>query len=153
MKSRIKEPTRIVCNDPERGSTLVELIIGAVVSLVLISAVLTVVVQQGHQRQSATESSLAMSAASNILEQMRTLQMSSLKAMHGKGFDVPGVNGSTNGLHAVPGDVDGRPGRLSVVVEQSTASAVLYRVIAIVRWRGVNGDQTLRFSTLISERK
>lgn len=139
--------------DHERGSSLVELMIAAIVSLVLIGAVLSTVIQQGHQRQSTTETSLAVGAALNILEQLRTVDEATIPMLDGVGFDIPGSNGRPRGLTPQPGDTDGRPGQLSVFVDQDTAGVRLYRVVATVAWTGVSGKRRIRLQALMGERK
>ncbi len=47
----------------QEGSSLIEVMVATIVSLVLIGAVLSTVIQQGHQRQATAESSLARSPA------------------------------------------------------------------------------------------
>jgi hypothetical protein len=137
----------------EAGMSLVDLMIGAMVGIVLIGAVLSIVVHQGHLRQANTETSLAHSAALNNLELLRSLSEVDLPTMDGKGFDIPGSNGQPNGLHALPDDPDKLPGRLTVVVEKTSGGATLFRAIASVSWRGVTGRRIYSLQTLIGERK
>ena len=118
----------------EQGASLLELMIATLVALVLLGAVLSLVIQQAHQRQANTESSLALSAALNNLEQLRTVPATTLLTLNGTGFDVPGSNGAPGGLQPVPGDIDGLPGEFLVSVDQSAAGVDLYRVVATVTW-------------------
>jgi hypothetical protein len=137
----------------EAGVFLVDLMIGAMVSVVLIGAVLSIVVHQGQMRQANTETSLALSAAINSVEQLRTVPQAVLPALDGTGFDVPGPNGAPGGLRAVPGDPDGLPGQLTVAVESTAGGETLYRVVASVAWVGVTGRRTYALETLLGERK
>jgi hypothetical protein len=137
----------------EEGMSLVELMIGAFLGIVLIGAVLSIVVHQGHLRQANAESSLAHGAALNNIELLRSLSEAELKTMDGKGFDAPGSNGQPGGLQPFPGDLDNLPGRLTVVVEKTSGAATLYRAIASVSWVGVNGRRVYSIETLIGERK
>ena len=137
----------------QKGSLLIELMIAALVSLVLIGAVLSTVIQQGHQRQVTSETSLALSAALNNLEQLRTVPEATLPTLDGTGFDVPSSNGGPGGLTPQPGDLDGLPGQLAVIVDQSQGGVTLYRVVATVSWTGVSGRRQIRLQALMGERK
>ncbi len=137
----------------QEGSSLIEVMVATIVSLVLIGAVLSTVIQQGHQRQVTAESSLALSAALNGLEQLRTKTEAELTATHNTGFDVPGSNGNPGGLTVVPGDADGLPGQFTVVLDQSSGGVNLYLVVATVSWTGVSGRRTVRLQSLMGERK
>ncbi|MHC4898492.1 MAG: PilW family protein, partial [Planctomycetota bacterium] len=66
------------CQKHQQGSSLIELMVAAMISLVLVGAVLSTVIQQGHQRRATSESSLALSAALNNLEQLRTVPEATL---------------------------------------------------------------------------
>ena len=135
----------------QQGSSLIEVMVATIISLVLIGAVLSTVIQQAHQRQVTSESSLALSAALNNLEQLRTMPEATLAAMHGQGFDVPGSNGNLNGLTAV--NPDGFPGHFTVLVDQSSGGVTLYQVVATVSWTGVSGKRSVRLQALMGERK
>ena len=137
----------------EQGTSLLEVMIATAVALVLLGAVLSVVIQQGRQRQANTESSLALSAALNNLEQLRTVPATTLLTLNGTGFDAPGSNGAPGGLQPVPGDIDGLPGEFLVSVDQSAAGVDLYRVVATVTWRGVTGRRRVTLQALMGERK
>ena len=136
-----------------KGSSLIELMIAASISLVLIGAVLSTVIQQGHLRQASAETSLALSAALNNLEQLRTVPEATLPTLDGTGFDVPGSNGGPGGLTPQPDDLDGLPGQLSVIVDQSKAGVTLYRVVATISWIGVSGRRQILLQALMGERK
>ena len=137
----------------EQGASLLEVMIATLVALVLLGAVLSVVIQQGRQRQANTESSLALSAALNNLEQLRSVPATTLITLNDTGFDVPGSNGAPGGLQPVPGDIDGLPGQFLVSVDQSAAGVDLYRVVATVTWRGVTGRRRVTLQALMGERK
>lgn len=141
-------------DNSQKGSSLIELMIAAMVSLVLVGAVLSTVIQQGHQRQATTETALALSAALNNLEQLRTVDEADLPGLDGTDFPVPAANGKpTGGLTPQPGDPDGYPGKLSVFVDQNSGGVTLYRVVATVSWTGVNGKRQIRLQALLGERK
>ncbi len=137
----------------QKGTSLVEVMIAAVVSLVLVGAVLSTVIQQAHQRQTTSETSLALGAALNTLEQLRTIPETALPGLDGVGFPVPGSNGKPGGLTPQPGDPDGLPGQLAVFVDQTELGVTLYRVVATVAWTGVSGRRQIRLQSLIGERK
>lgn len=143
--------------DPGRpsqsGSSLIELLVSLIVGMVFIGAVLSVAIQQGHQRKANTETSLALAAALHNLEQLRTVPQATLAGLDGTGFDVPGSNGAPGGLAPLPGDPNGLAGRFSVVPDQTAGGVTLHRVIATVRWRGVGGTKRVRLQSLIGERK
>ncbi|MHC5065116.1 MAG: PilW family protein [Planctomycetota bacterium] len=135
------------------GFSLVDLMIGMVVSMVLIGAVLSVVHQQGEERRSTEEGTLALSAVRNNLELMRDMSGTQILALHGTGFDVPGSNGAAGGLSAVPGDPDGLPGEFAVTVDQVGGGGAIYRVVASVNWSGVSGRRRISLQALVGERK
>lgn len=137
----------------QEGTSLVELMLSMIVGLVLIGAVLSVVIQQSHLRQSNAESSLAVGAALNTLERLRTLDDATFPTLDGTGFDIPGLNGQPGGLQPVPGDLDGLPGHLSVLVEQTSGGATLYRVVATVSWTGAGGRKRINLQSFVGERK
>jgi type II secretory pathway pseudopilin PulG len=140
-------------NNGEQGSSLVEVMVAAMVALIIVGAVLSIVVSESHQRRATSETSLAMSAAVNNLEQIRTIDEATLVGLDGSGFDVPGPNGDPGGLQPVPGDMDGLPGLLTVVEEDSSGGVKIYKVVATVAWKGVSGTQRVRLQSLVGERK
>ena len=119
----------------EEGTTLVEVMVSALIAVVLVGAILSVVISQASQRRSTTEQSLALGAALNNLEQLRAVPIATLPTLDGTGFDVPGLTGQPIGLNPIPGDPDGLPGEFTIVVDQTSGSVILYRVIATVAWR------------------
>ena len=138
----------------ETGSSLVEVMFAAVVVIMFVGALLMVSVQQGHHRRVNLETSLAMNAALDNLERVRSVPIANLPALNGTGFAIPGINGSiSGGLPALPGDLDGLPGEFEVVLDQSSAGVSLYRVTASVVWRGANHARRISVVTLIGERK
>lgn len=137
----------------ERGVSMIEVMIGAIIGVVIIGAVLSILVHQSHLRQSNAESSLAINAVLNNLEQLRTVSQATLPTLDAKGFDVPGLNGEPGGLRALPGDPDNLPGQINVFVDQSSGGSVLYRVVATVAWTGATGRRRFVMQTLMGERK
>ncbi len=133
--------------------SLVEVLVGAVILVAFFGALMALVVRVGTERQAHVENSLALAAALDNLERIRSLPQSGIAALDGADFDVLGANGGAGGLHAVPGDPDGLPGEIAVTIDQSVAGATLYRVTAGVHWRGVTRDRELRLEALIGERK
>lgn len=132
---------------------MVDMMISLVVSMVLIGALLSVVHQQGATRRSTEEGILALSAARNNIEQIRSMTQAQVLALDGTGFDVPGTNGAAGGLQPQPGDSDGLPGQFTVSVDQSAGGNTLYRVVASVVWLGVSGRRRIDLQALIGERK
>ena len=64
-----------------------------------------------------------------------------------------GQNGQAHGLDALPGDPDGLPGEIHVVVSQTNAIATLYLVTTRVRWRGATRGGDFQMQCLMGERK
>jgi hypothetical protein len=129
------------------------MLITAVIVVVLLVALLSATMNHTRQRRVNGERNLALVAALNTLERARTIPYSQLPSLDGTGFDVPGPNGQAGGLQPVPGDPDGLPGRLSVVLDLSYGGAQVYRVTARVDWRGVQNRNQVELSSLIVERK
>ena len=75
----------------EDGTSLVEVMVSALIAVVLVGAILSVVISQASQRRSTTEQSLALGAALNSLEQLRTVPQAGLLALSGTAFDVPSL--------------------------------------------------------------
>ena len=144
--------TKTAEND-ERGSSLVEVIMASAVALIIIGAVLSIITRESHQRRATSESGMALNAAVNNLEQIRSLDEATVLGLDGTGFDVPGATGAPGGLRPVPGDVDNLPGLLSVIEEESSGGVKIYRVLATVAWKGGGGTQRIRLQTLYGERK
>ena len=139
--------------EPEHGSSLVEMLITSVIVVVLMVALLSATMNHTRQRRVNGERNLALVAALNTLEQARTVPYANLPSLNGTGFDVPGPNGQPAGLRALPGDADGMPGRISVVLDLSYGGAQVYRVTARVDWQGVQDRNEVELSSLIVERK
>ena len=145
--------TRNLDDRSDRGSAFFEILLAAVVGVVILGSVLTLTSSNGRRRQATIESSLALSAMLNSLEQVRTVPTAALPGLNGLGFDVPGTNGGPRGLSPIPNDPDGLPGQLEVTVDQSLPGANLYRVRARVAWTGVTGRRNLVLETLVGERR
>lgn len=140
-------------DDRESGMSLVEVMFASVLVVTFLGALLTVAVRQGLHRQVNSETSLAMTAALDNLERIRSVDFATLPALNGSGFDVPGLNGGPKGLQPVPGDPDGLPGEITVLEDTTGPGAVLYRVRASVLWQGTSRVRRLQVDTLMSERK
>lgn len=135
------------------GFSLVELMTGAVCTVLFLGATMSLVTQNGRQRQLNREISLASNAAFDCLETLRNLDIAALPAQDGVGFDVPAETGTPGGLNPAPGDADGLCGSFDVSIAQSSGSLVLYRVTAQVTWSGVSGVRTFSFQTLMGDRR
>ena len=138
---------------PQAGFSLVELMMLLVAAVTLICATLQATIQHAAQRQMYSERSLALDAARNVLEELRTLDSASLPAMNNTGFDVPGPNGEAGGLRPVAGDADGLPGRIVMVPDTVWNLTTLYRVSVTVRWRGRDPSGTLTIESLLGGRR
>ena len=123
----------------------------AIITMLL--AVSTAVTSQSRTRRVAEERNLAMVACRNAVEDLRNQPFAGLPALHGTGFDIPGINGAAGGLRPLPGDADGLPGQFSVGIDQSAAGEILYRITVTVDWTGVNGRQHFELMTLVADRK
>ena len=137
----------------ESGTSLIDLMFAAAAIITMLLAVSTAVTSQSRTRRLAEERNLAMVACRNAVEELRNQSFAGLPALHGTGFDIPGVNGGAGGLRPLPGDVDGLPGQFNVAVDQSLAGETLYRVTVMVDWTGVNGRQHFELTTLVADRK
>ena len=145
--------TELRDRDRERGSSLVEMLVTSVIVVTLLVALLSATMNHSRQRRLNGERNLALVAAMNTLEQARTIPYADLPALNGTGFDVPGPNGQPGGLHPLPGDADGLPGSIRVVLDLSYGGAQVYRVTARVDWKGVQNKNQIELSSLIVERK
>ncbi|HEX6811188.1 MAG TPA: hypothetical protein VF384_06175 [Planctomycetota bacterium] len=137
----------------EAGTSLIDLMFAAAAIVTMLLAVSTAVTSQSRTRRLADERNLAMVACRNAIEEIRNQPFTTLLALHGTGFDIPGTNGGPGGLRPVPGDADGLPGQFSVVVDQAAAGETLYRVTISVDWTGVGGRQHFELLTLVANRK
>ncbi|MCA8969849.1 MAG: type II secretion system protein [Planctomycetes bacterium] len=140
-------------NSTERGSSLVELVIGTSIVTTILIALISAVTRQSRLRKVDEEVNLAMIACRNALEELRDMPFSSLASLHDSGFDIPGTNGGPHGLAPLANDDDGLPGHFAVVVDQSSSGEILYRVTLAVDWSGSAGKQHFELSTLVAERK
>ena len=137
----------------EHGSTLVELVVGMVLSVMAIGSILSMTVHHAKQQKIVQETQLALRACRNNLEELHSIPFSSLPSMNGVGFDVPGRNGAAGGLNAVPGDPDGLPGQFTVTVDQTTGGITIYLVKATVTWTGSLKSQSFEMQTLMGPRQ
>jgi type II secretory pathway pseudopilin PulG len=136
----------------EEGALIIELMIGTVVILVALSAIMSVVLSSAVMRRQNEEITLAYTAASNAMEELRTLPGSSLLLRNDVDFDCPSLTGSVEGLRAVKSDADGLPGKLTVTLDSSGGGASVYHVVAVVNWVGAKGQQQLSLESLIGAR-
>jgi len=127
--------------------------LGAAIVITLLLAISTSVVSQTRMRRLTEERNLAMVACRNTIESIRDVAFATLPTLNGNGFDVPGTNGNAGGLTPVDGDVDGLPGRITVVTDKSSGGETLYLVTLTVDWTGVNGVQHFEIKSLLAERK
>lgn len=141
-----------VAQDGDMGMSIVELMIGATMVLLIIGSIITIVLQNSRLSQQDRELNLAFVACRNNLEQIRTMDIATLPALDGVGFDVRQSAGEYGALNLVPGDVDGLPGTFSVVVDKTLGASTMYRVRATVDWIGVQGVQKFELSTVIGAR-
>jgi hypothetical protein len=137
----------------ESGTSLIDLMFAAAAIVTMLLAVSTAVTSQSRTRRLAEERNLAMVACRNAVEELRNQAFTGLPALHGTGFDIPGVNGGAGGLRPVPGDADGLPGQFNVALDQSAAGETLYRITVLVDWTGVNGRQHFELTTLVADRE
>ena len=137
----------------DSGVSLVEFMIALGASVLIIGSTLAMTVHNAKLRKVDEEVHLALSACRNNLEEMRSLPLTSLPALHGTGFDVPGPNGEPGGLAPVAGDADGLPGIFSVTVDQTAGGETVFHVRATVTWTGSMKAQTFDLETLIGTRQ
>ena len=135
------------------GFSLVELMLGVVMSVLVIGATLSMSLHVAKLRRVDQEINLALVACRNNLEELRSVPFSTLPTMNGVGFDVAGKNGAPGGLKAVPGDADGLPGQFTVTVDQTTGAETIYLVKATVTWSGSSKRQRFELETMMRERQ
>ncbi len=136
----------------EEGALLIELMIGTVVILIALSAIMSVVLSSAVMRRQNEEITLAYTAASNAMEELRTLSIDELLLRDSSDFDCPSLTGRVSGLKAYKSDADGLPGELTVTLDSSGGGASVYLVVAEVNWDGAKGEQSLSLETLIGTR-
>lgn len=137
----------------ETGESLIELMLLLAATAVFVSSLLSGVVALGSERHLREERLLAFDACRNVLEDLRRTPVEQLPAANGRGFAVMGLGGSGVGLHAVPGDADGLPGRISVQPERTYGTEVLYRITVAVDWSGASPNGHIHFTTLMGKRR
>ncbi len=136
-----------------KGFALLELIVGTALVFTSIGAIVSLTLKHNKLRKLDSELNLALVACRSNLESLRTIDIASLAALNGTGFDVLDLNGNAGGLNPVSGDVDGLPGEWVVKLDKSSGGTKLYLVTARVVWTGVMTRQTFQLKTLIGERK
>lgn len=133
--------------------SLVELLIMFSAAVMILAGALTGVVQHSAQRRMTTERIQAMVAARNVLEELRTVDITVLPTLNGTGFDVPGPDGEPGGLNPLPGDADGLPGQILVSEHDRLFSIVIYRVQVLVQWSGADPKGLFSMESLMGERR
>jgi type II secretory pathway pseudopilin PulG len=132
----------------EAGFTLVELLMGTVLMVVGLVGVMSSTIRLHGLQRLDTEIDQAFQACRSNLEELRAVPIAALPGYNNRGFAVPGPDGVTPILRAVPGDADGLPGEIHVTVDQSAAGFVLYKIRTVVTWRGASDRHTVELSTL-----
>jgi hypothetical protein len=125
----------------------------AAVAVTLIGATLSATIQHAGQRQINVERVLALDAARNVLEDLRTVDAATLPTLNGTGFDVPGPNGESSGLRPVEGDADGLAGEILLEPQSVVGLTTLYRARVTVRWRGRDPSGVLSIESLMGGRR
>ena len=139
--------------ESQRGFSLVELICGVAITVMLVVGALTGVASHQTQRRMHGELILAMTACRNTLETLRAVDIEQLPSYNGRDFDVRGQNGQPHGLEPLPGDPDGMPGEISVIVDRTGAGTTVYHVTARVRWLGATRGGNFAMSALMGDRR
>ncbi len=137
----------------ERGSALLELMIGSILVFMTFLSVTIMMTSQGNLRRTSEEQSLAMIACRNNLESIRNVPLSELPALHEVGFDVPDLAGHPGVLQPLPGDADGLPGQFLISVDQTLAGETIYLVRMVVSWYGISGRQEFEVRSLVASRR
>jgi prepilin-type N-terminal cleavage/methylation domain-containing protein len=135
------------------GFSLIELAIALVLVAFLISGTVSGVASHQAQRRVHSERVLALEACRSTMEMLRSVDIALLPTYNGRGFDVLGQGGQPHGLKAIPGDLDGLPGEISVAVDRSSGPDFLYMVTARVRWQGITRGGDLAIQSLMGERR
>lgn len=131
---------------------LIEMMMGSVIILVALTAILSVVMSSAVVRRQNQELTLAYTAATNAIEELRTMDSGELLTRDGWDFDVPTLSGTSQGLNALADDSDQLCGELFVSVDSGSGANTVYLVTARVDWKGVRGKRKLVLETLIGER-
>ncbi|GEM_PF-5078852 len=143
--------------DRQDGFILVELIAGAVVTIIALTAIVSLSLEHSKLRRVDRELSLAVTACRNELEAMRAMPFDQVLALNNTGFDVPDKMGRPGGLKALPKDADGLPGSRFVVLDKTSGTGKdrvdLYRVTVRVDWIGVLDRRSFELTTLLGARK
>ena len=133
---------------PDAGFSLVELLMGTVLMVVGLVGVMSATIRLHGLQRLDTEIDQAFQACRTNLEELRAVTLVALPGYNGRGFAVPGPDGVTPALRAVPGDPDGLPGEIHVTLDQSAAGFLLYRIRTVVTWKGATDRHTVELSTL-----
>ena len=141
-------PTELIAGRPaataapgrpaETGFSIVELMIGTVLMVVGLVGIMSSCIRLHGLQRMDTEIGHAFRACRSNLEELRSKPISALAALNGTGFNVPGSDGVTPLLRALPNDPDGLPGQLQVTLDRNDAGRLLYRIRAVVTWRSAS---------------
>ena len=134
--------------DGQRGFSLVELMIGAVVMVVGLFGVMTSCIRLHSLQRLDGELAIAYAACRENLEELRSVPISGLLALDGTGFDVYASTDRMPTLRPVPGDADALPGEIRVALDDASAGFELYRIEVAVTWRGNSGNHDVRLAML-----
>jgi hypothetical protein len=132
----------------DAGFSLVEIMIGTLLIAVGLLGIMESCTRLHDLQRLDTEIGMAYNACRSNLEQLHDVPLAELEALDGKGFVVPGADGATPGLRAVPGDPDGLPGEIHVSLVDTAAGRSLYRIRAAVSWYGSSKQHAIELTTL-----
>ncbi len=135
------------------GFMIVELMVFLGAAVLLLSGALLSAHAHSQQRRVHSERTLALTACRNTFERLRSLDVATIAALAGTGFDVPGMDGQPNGLTPTEGDADGLPGTIRVETYRTAASGTVYLVTTAVRWVGATRGGRFDMQCLIGSRR
>ena len=116
--------------------TLVEVLMAGTVLAIIAVGSAAAMVQAPRISRGADEDVRVRTAMRGIVAEISAAPFSEFAPVyHGTGFDIEGIN-------AVDGDADGKPGQIHV--KRIGAFAATYYVVTVkVTWEGVNGTRTV----------
>ena len=133
----------------EGGFSLVELMTATVMTVIGLIAIMNSCVRLHALQRLDTELGYAYEACRSNLENLRILPLATIATLDGSGFEVPGSDGVTPLLRPVSGDADGLPGEITVRIDRTTGSRILYILETSVTWQGSSGPQSVQLTTLL----
>jgi hypothetical protein len=158
----------------DAGLALVEILVALSLLAIGFLSLVATLAQNARLQRITHEKHLAVVGAESILEDLRRADFRSVVTEFGSGAS-PGPNFDLVGLAARPGDVDGRVGRISFILDETAADTVAkqlglprdlngdgdaldtsvkadYRMLPVrieVEWSGAGGDSRIEIRGML----